>query len=51
MFFLGARPAGEDPDTAPSNHSNRVVFEEEPMAAGIATYVAVALRVLEGGGA
>jgi hippurate hydrolase len=46
MFFLGARPAGEDPDTAPANHSNKVVFEEEPMAAGVATYVAVALRAL-----
>jgi hippurate hydrolase len=51
MFFLGARPAGEDPDTAPANHSNKVVFEEEPMAAGVATYVAVALRALaEGAG-
>jgi hippurate hydrolase len=48
MFFLGARPPSEDPATAPSNHSNRVIFEEEPMAAGIATYVAVALRVLAG---
>jgi len=47
MFFLGARPAAEDPETAPSNHSNRVVFEEAPMAAGVATYVAVALRALE----
>jgi hippurate hydrolase len=46
MFFLGARPAHEDPETAPSNHSNKVVFEEEPMAAGVATYVAVALRAL-----
>ncbi|MFN8623620.1 MAG: M20 family metallopeptidase [Chloroflexota bacterium] len=51
MFFLGARPASEDPETAPSNHSNKVVFEEEPMAAGVATYVAVALRALEEGAA
>lgn len=51
MFFLGARPAGEDPDMAPSNHSNKVVFEEEPMAAGVATYVAVALRALAEGAA
>jgi len=48
MFFLGARPAHEDPEMAPSNHSNRVVFEEEPLAAGVATYMAVALRALEG---
>jgi len=51
MFFLGARPAEQDPDTAPSNHSNRVVFEEGPMAVGVATYVAVALRALEGAAA
>jgi hippurate hydrolase len=51
MFFLGARPAHEDPDTAPSNHSNKVIFEEEPMAAGVATYVAVALRALSEGAA
>lgn len=51
MFFLGARPAGEDPETAPSNHSNKVIFEEEPMAAGIATYVAVAIRTLAEGAA
>ena len=51
MFFLGARPAERDPETAPSNHSNRVVFEEGPMAVGVATYVAVALRALEGAAA
>jgi amidohydrolase len=46
MFFLGARPADQDPATAPPNHSNRVIFEEAPMAVGVATYVAVALRAL-----
>jgi hypothetical protein len=34
MFFLGGRPASQDPATAPPNHSNRVVFEEEPMGTG-----------------
>ena len=29
MAFLGACPADLDPLTAPSNHSNRVVFDEE----------------------
>ena len=49
IAFVGARPAGEDPATAPMNHSNRVVFDESAMAVGVATYVAVALRHLGGG--
>ncbi len=49
IAFVGARPAGEDPTTAPMNHSNRVVFDESAMAVGVATYVAVALRHLGGG--
>jgi len=49
IAFVGARPAGEDPATAPMNHSNRVVFDESAMAVGVATYVAVALRHLLGG--
>jgi len=48
MFFIGARPAEEDPETAPPNHSNRVIFDEAPMAIGAATYAAVAIRVLAG---
>ena len=46
MAFLGARPAAEDPETAPQNHSNLVVFEEEPMALGVAIYAAAALDFL-----
>ena len=49
IAFVGARPAGEDPATAPMNHSNRVVFDDSAMAVGVATYVAVALRHLGGG--
>ncbi|MGH2463967.1 MAG: M20/M25/M40 family metallo-hydrolase, partial [Candidatus Limnocylindrales bacterium] len=48
MAFLGARPAAEDPATAPANHSNKVIFDEAAMAVGVATYVAVALRSLAG---
>lgn len=48
MAFLGARPAAEDPATAPRNHSNRIVFDEESMALGAATYAAVARRVTAG---
>ena len=43
MAFLGARPAGEDPLTAPQNHSNHVIFDEPAMALGIALYAAAAL--------
>ena len=49
MAFVGARPADQDAATAPMNHSNRVVFDESAMAAGIATHVGVARRFLSGG--
>ena len=49
MAFLGARPADVDPATAPQNHSNLVVFDESPMAVGVALYAAVAIRHLAGG--
>ena len=39
-----ARP-GLEPETAPANHSNLVVFDEEPLPAGVALYAAaMALR-------
>ena len=43
MMFLGGTPEGRNPATAAPNHSNRVVFEEQAMATGIAAYAAVAL--------
>jgi amidohydrolase len=43
MAFLGACPPELDPASAPPNHSNRVVFDEEAMAVGAALYAAVAL--------
>ena len=46
MAFLGARPAEEDPATAPANHSNRVIFDEPSMALGVALYAAAALDFL-----
>jgi amidohydrolase len=46
LAFLGGRPAGVDPLTGPQNHSNRVVFDEEAMAAGAALYAAVAMAHL-----
>ena len=49
MAFLGGRPDGLDPATAPHNHSNLVVFDETPMAVGVALYAAVAIRHLTAG--
>ncbi|MEA2545527.1 MAG: hypothetical protein QOI09_800, partial [Chloroflexota bacterium] len=49
MAFVGARPDGQDPATAPQNHSNLVVFDEPAMAVGVALYAAAAIRHLAGG--
>ena len=50
MVFLGGTPAGQDPRTAPANHSTKVYFEEEAMAQGVALYSArSALRHLAAG--
>jgi amidohydrolase len=49
MAFVGARPDGQDPATAPQNHSNLVVFDEPAMAVGVALYTAVAIRHLTTG--
>jgi len=46
MAFVGGRPPAQDPASAPTNHSNRVIFDEQAMAIGAATYAAVALRSL-----
>ena len=43
MMFLGGTHPDRNPATAAPNHSNRVVFDEQAMATGIATYAAVAL--------
>ena len=46
MAFLGACPPGLDPAEAPANHSNLVVFDEEPLPAGVALYARMALDAL-----
>ncbi|RBY94849.1 amidohydrolase [Blastococcus sp. TBT05-19] len=48
MAFLGACPPGVEPETAPANHSNLVVFDEEPLPAGVALYAQMALQNLAG---
>ncbi len=46
LAWLGARPPGVDPADAPPNHSNLVVFDEEPLPAGVALYARMALDAL-----
>jgi amidohydrolase len=46
MAFLGACPPGVEPENAPANHSNLVVFDEEPLPAGVALHAQMALRAL-----
>jgi amidohydrolase len=48
MAWLGACPNGLDPESAPPNHSNLVVFDEEPLPAGVALYAQMAMRALAG---
>ena len=48
MAFLGACPPELDPETAPGNHSNLVVFDEEALPAGVAMYAQMALQALAG---
>jgi hippurate hydrolase len=47
MAFLGTRPPEATGNLVAPNHSNRMVLDEGAMAAGIATYAAVALRWLQ----
>lgn len=46
MAFLGACPPDLVPGEAPANHSNRVTFDEDAMASGVALYAAVAWEFL-----
>jgi hippurate hydrolase len=46
FIFLGATPAGTDWQTAPSNHSNIAVFDDDVLADGAALYAELAMRRL-----
>jgi hippurate hydrolase len=46
FVFLGACPAGTDPQAAPSNHSARAVFDDEVLADGVTLLTELALRRL-----
>ncbi len=49
LMFLGGTPLDADLATAAPNHSNRVYFDEQAMARGIATYAAMAIDHLASG--
>ncbi|MBV9012112.1 MAG: amidohydrolase [Pseudonocardiales bacterium] len=46
MALLGACPPRCQPEEAPANHSNRVVFDESAMVHGVALYAGFALETL-----
>jgi amidohydrolase len=46
FVMLGACPPGEDPETAPTNHSAVAVFDDAVLADGAALYAELALRRL-----
>jgi hippurate hydrolase len=48
MMLLGVMPDGQDGRHVAPCHSNRMVINEEAMAAGIALHAAVAHRFLTG---
>jgi amidohydrolase len=45
-IFLGAAPDGVDPKTAPSNHSNRALFDDDVLPLGAAFLSAMAFDTL-----
>ena len=49
LAFLGACPTDVVPTEAPPNHSNRVVFDEDAMVAGVALYSGYVLDALRPG--
>jgi amidohydrolase len=51
FVFLGATPAGKDWESAPTNHSNIAVFDDDVLADGTALYAELALRRLRAAGA
>jgi amidohydrolase len=49
FVMLGATPPGQDPETAPTNHSAVAVFDDAALADGTALYAELALRRLTQG--
>ena len=46
FIFMGAAPDGVDPRTAPSNHSNKAVFDDDVLPLGAAFLAAMAIDTL-----
>jgi hippurate hydrolase len=46
FIFMGAAPDGVDPRTAPSNHSNKAVFDDDVLPLGAAFLTAMAIDTL-----
>jgi len=46
MMFMGGTSSDRNPSKAAPNHSNRVMFDEQAMATGMAVYAGVAMRHL-----
>ena len=49
FVFLGACPPDRDPESAPTNHSARALFDDAALAEGTALYAELALRRLAAG--
>ena len=49
FVFLGACPPDRDPETAPTNHSARALFDDAALVEGTALYAELALRRLAQG--
>lgn len=47
-YFVGSTPPGQDPVTAPSNHSPHYFVDEASLPVGVKTMVAAALDYLQG---
>ena len=47
FIFMGAAPDGVDPRTAPSNHSNRALFDDDVLPLGSAFLAAMAFDTLD----
>jgi amidohydrolase len=50
-FFVGATPAGQDAEKAPSNHSPKFFLDEKALAVGTRALLQVSLDYLNGSGA
>ena len=46
--FVGSTPVGQDPDTAPSNHSPRYYLDEASLQIGVKAMVGLAVDYLQG---